>query len=95
MSVDAGTLLARVIRDPRNLTKEEWRHPLVAALYDSLSPQEWALALAEAKAQAINDGRIATGPGEHRDGHGLRRIQRLIAHDNGFRKVTDPGMETE
>lgn len=81
MSIGVGALLARHIKDPRNITPAEWADPLVAALYDALDPEEWDLARAEATAKAVDAGRVITGPGAHRDGQQLRRRMKLVSED--------------
>lgn len=77
----AADLLLAHVADPRNITAEEFAHPVVDAIYRTLEPEAWDAARAIATARARDDGRIVDGPGGKRSGQQLRRLQRIVDHE--------------
>lgn len=74
---DAGVLLARHVRDPRNISREDWKNPVVDTLYRELAGEVWDGARRVAIARATNEGRIVTGPGQGRSRAGELIAQRM------------------
>jgi hypothetical protein len=74
---DAGVLLARHVRDPRNISREDWKNPVVDKLYRELDGEVWDGARRVAIARAATEGRIETGPGQGRSRAGERIAERM------------------